>query len=521
MVDIVITDARQRPKWVVEGASLDLAYGSDENSFKLDGLNVRPEAGALVMIDGTEYGGRITKLNTDGSVEGPTWHGILADRIIQPDAGADYYVVSGDAGTVLETVLQRIGLSPLYSGSAPTRADLRIDRYQFARYVDAYTGLRAMLASVGAKLILREIDGVVRAMALPIDSYGDAIDSDLLDFDGQRDTQPVNHLIGLGDGELRDRAVVHRYADAAGNVSGTQSITGLDERVAVYDYSNAKADELAVETEKKLRELQPQGGITATLRGYNGLEFDVGDQITGRDNRLGITVTATVAKKIVKVSHGILTVSYECGTASGGTTSMSGSAESSTGGTSGGGSGSQLLAGDGIEIRGNRIYAEVTQAKLDTVQTLAETAQKTASDFSAQIGQAQQDAKTAVDTANESVRTLNGTTPIHVWRSEDKASATVYADTASGTTDGLMSSTDKVKLDGIEAGATRIIPDGVSITMRADGTISAHTTDDSGKLIFPVGYILMNSTGENPGDTFGGTWEEQPSLGPYLWLRTR
>ena len=42
-----------------------------------------------------------------------------------------------------------------------------------------------------------------------------------------------------------------------------------------------------------------------------GVVFDVGDTVTARDNLTGITVNATISKKIVKVSDGVLSVDYE------------------------------------------------------------------------------------------------------------------------------------------------------------------------------------------------------------------
>ena len=39
--------------------------------------------------------------------------------------------------------------------------------------------------------------------------------------------------------------------------------------------------------------------------------FDVGDTVTARDNLTGITVNASITKKIVKVSGGVLSVDYE------------------------------------------------------------------------------------------------------------------------------------------------------------------------------------------------------------------
>ncbi len=149
-------------------------------------------------------------------------------------------------------------------------------------------------------------------------------------------------------------------------MSQTQSLTGLAERQAVYDYSNAKPDELNTETRKKLIELQSQGGVEVTITD-NTLSMDVGDTVTGRDNRLGITLTVPVAKKIVKSSGGILSVDYECGTASGDTTSLSGSAESN-GSTGSGGSGAYYADGVTITMRNNTFSAVVTPSRVDDVE---------------------------------------------------------------------------------------------------------------------------------------------------------
>lgn len=366
MVSLIVTDAKHKPLRAVDDYMLDLAYGSDENSFKLTCLP-QPEAGALIIIDGTEYGGLVTVRNADGSVEGPTWHGLLSRRILQPDRGQDYLTVSGAAGDVLNMLFKRIGLDALFTASA--RHAVTINPYSFDRYTDAYTGIRKMLAANNAKLRLIWADGRVNAYALPAEHYGDSIDSDLVEFKASLDSQPVNHLIGLGTGELKDRAVVHWYADVNGNVSQTQSLTGLAERQAVYDYSNARPDELNTETRKKLIELQSQGGVEVTITD-NTLSMDVGDTVTGRDNRLGITLTVPVAKKIVKSSGGILSVDYECGTASGDTTSLSGSAESN-GSTGSGGSGAYYADGVTITMRNNTFSAVVTPSRVDDVEKTA------------------------------------------------------------------------------------------------------------------------------------------------------
>ncbi|KOA62651.1 hypothetical protein BBM1114_10525 [Bifidobacterium breve MCC 1114] len=522
MVSLIVTDAKHKPLRAVDDYMLDLAYGSDENSFKLTCLP-QPEAGALIIIDGTEYGGLVTVRNTDGSVEGPTWHGLLSRRILQPDTGRDYLTVSGAAGDVLNMLFKRIGLDALFTASA--RHAVTIGSYSFDRYTDAYTGIRKMLAANNAKLRLIWADGRVNAYALPAEHYGDSIDSDLLEFKASLDSQPVNHLIGLGTGELKDRAVVHWYADVNGNVSQTQSLTGLAERQAVYDYSNAKPDELNTETRKKLIELQSQGGVEVTITD-NTLSMDIGDTVTGRDNRLGITLTVPVAKKVVKSSGGILSVDYECGTASGDTTSLSGSAESN-GSTGSGGSGTYYADGVTITMRNNTFSAVVTPSRVDDVEKTAKDAYTLASNYSAEIGKAQQDSIAAIAAAAMNVASITTATPLSASRNGQAVHITATEATAEGS--GLMSAADKRKLDGLDTYALPaatiatlggVRPDGSTITVNEDGVITAHATSTGNGILFPVGYVVMNTTGSDPANDFGGVWEERPSLGAHMWERT-
>ena len=98
---------------------------------------------------------------------------------------------------------------------------------------------------------------------------------------------------------------------AKGNVSQSQSLKGVDEIAQVYDYSNAETAELNQKTREKLQELQSEGDVKVTVHEDTGILFDVGDTVTARDNLTGITVNASITKKIVKVSGGVLFVDYE------------------------------------------------------------------------------------------------------------------------------------------------------------------------------------------------------------------
>ena len=317
MVELIVTDASHVDQASLEGFTLDAAWGADENDFELT-VDRLIDAGSYVYFDGGECGGVVDSLKDslkDGrstlTYGGRTWHGMLANKILEPDKGKDYLTVSGNASTILGALLSRVSLTPLFKAVVPPSGDVSIKSYQFERYVDAYTGVCAMAKANGLKLKVAYRSGHVETWLETAGDYGNDIDSDLLDFDASRTWRKPNHMIGLGKGELRNRIVSHWYADSKGNVTQTQTFKGLDEIAQVYDYSSAEADELAKNTKKKLQDLQSEGEVKVTVHEDSGIVFDVGDTVTARDNLTGITVNATISKKIVKVSGGVMSVDYE------------------------------------------------------------------------------------------------------------------------------------------------------------------------------------------------------------------
>lgn len=320
-MDLIYTNADLVDQGVLQDCMLDLAFGADENDFELEvpAEGVTLEAGALLYIEGTEYGGMVDGMrytSADGvkRYTGRTWHGILNSKVIQPDAGADYYTVSGDANAVLAVVLQRLSLSALFV-AADGSSGLSVS-YQFNRYCGGYDGLRAMLDSVGGKLRMEVLGtGRVRLSAVPVTRYvkENEWDSDRMTIDATQLWHPVNHLICLGKGDLRQRQVVHLYADANGNLSTTQTSTGLAERVAVYDYANAESlESLTAHGMSKLAEYQAGDSCKASLADSETV-YDIGDVVGVCDAVTGLSVETTITKKIVTISGGVVTVSYKTG----------------------------------------------------------------------------------------------------------------------------------------------------------------------------------------------------------------
>lgn len=366
---LVIHDSTLGDIREIEDFELDLAFGSDENTLKLEArADEAPVEGQLVFIDGTEYGGIIDQVSYDAGREatwsilcsGRTWHGILAGKRLLPDSGSGYLSVSGKAGEVLASLIERMGLSGHFS----VAVDDTSVSYTFDRFTDGYSGLKAMAKANGRKVAMRRKGGKVEISLPPVVDYANKVDSDLLDFTLTSVHRCVNHLVCAGTGELENRAVVHFYADTAGNISHTQSLFGVDEICAFYDYSNADEAKLEEEGGKKLREYQTRGSVEVDA--HDDIDVDVGDIISARDNIHGKTVSATVVKKIVQVSRGVATYRYEVGSET--TTKNSSSAIAD------GGGGHAYLAGKGLKLENYTFSAEVDAESLKAVEAKADKA---------------------------------------------------------------------------------------------------------------------------------------------------
>ena len=349
---LILTDTTFDDVAAVRSFDLDMAFGDDEQDFVATFSGVDLEGGELLYIDGTEYGGIIDSVEsrTDSDLvqyKGRTWHGMLAYKVITPPAGQTHYTVSGDANTCIQSVITKVGLGAVLS-TPGTSSGITVSSYKFARFTDAYTGLRNMLASVGAKLCMSREGGTTVCWAEAVDVITDEADSDLAEFGIGLNHRVLNHLVCAGEGEMLDRTVVDLYADASGNVSETQTFTGVDEIAAYYNYTGADLTELKSEGAKRLKESQSAGSIEIDVHGTG--EWRVGDIIEGRDNRTGVTVRAPIVKKVVKVGSATnytLQVQYEAGAPMGASGGMSNVTEA--------GGGISYTAGSGISIAGNVI----------------------------------------------------------------------------------------------------------------------------------------------------------------------
>lgn len=335
-MDVIYTSPERVDLGVLQNCDLDLAFGEDENSLEcvIPAVDHCCAAGSLLYVEGTEYGGIIDSIKSDTerqevTYSGRTWHGILASKIILPlQADGEPYVqgvlvndsfvnkylkISGDANLCLAYLVERAGLDSLFAASA-VKSGIEIT-CQFDRYTDLYSGIRKMLKNAGAKLKISYSGGKAVLSAKPITDYTDTeeFDSDKFSYTASRHYNTVNHLICLGSGELEKRTVIHLYADADGNISQTQTFTGLDEIVETYDFPNVESEEeLLTKGKEELRERWEPSGIEISLDESEAV-YDIGDIVGAFDNITGLSSSAEIIKTIVSIKDGKTSISYKVG----------------------------------------------------------------------------------------------------------------------------------------------------------------------------------------------------------------
>lgn len=255
----------------------------------------------ILYVEGEEYGGIIEGSVIDVEANtikytGRTWRGQLEQWIIEPPAGEDYLVVSGN-------LAESLRLLPMGSWLTVDDTDYSGGTYQFARYVSTFDGSARLLRaaqdnlrlsicfiSAGsggqAHLKVTEARDLTETIEMSQD-YNDRIQLQIT----KDDTTP-RHLICLGAGELKDREVVHLYADADWNIT-TTPIPGAHP-VKTYDYSSSA--DLEADGRKQFAELiSNHEQINVTI---DGLDIKLADIVAAKDILTGEYVKAEITSII-------------------------------------------------------------------------------------------------------------------------------------------------------------------------------------------------------------------------------
>lgn len=315
-MDLIYTNAQRVDQGVLSTHAFDLSYGASENNFSLMlGANEPMlEDKACIFVEGTEYGGMVggIKSSTNGETityTGRTWHGILNSKVIEPDTGENYLVVSGDANEALSFVVARLGLSELFV-AAENVSGVNISNYKFHRYCKGYDGLKDMLADNGAKLKIAWKDRSVHLSAVPVVDYTKSpVDGDVATLTVEQHKDKVNHLVCLGKGDLSEREVLHLYADQFGKIGDVQYYTGLEEIVDIYE--NTNSEDLRSDSIKHFSEIRNNDTAEIFLSESGWLAYDIGDLVGATEYKSGVSVAAAVSQKIVRINNGVVSTEYQ------------------------------------------------------------------------------------------------------------------------------------------------------------------------------------------------------------------
>jgi hypothetical protein len=277
--------------------------------------------GFIIVLPDTEYGGMVGDIqtvtkNAKAVMTGDTWRGMLAKKIIEPPSGQDYKTVSGELNSVINSLIGSQFGSLFFVSSKNT--GISVQNYKFDRYCTLLAGIETMLTSVGYRLDIRYrrggagIPGWVELQAVPAEDFSGSKEynqDNRINFTARDYRRGINHLICAGTGEGADRTVIHLYVQKDGTIGSKKYYTGLDERVALYSYtSQSDAEKLKEDGTKRLKELMNYKQFDMTVE---DVDLNIGDIVSGRDYVTGILVQKPVARKILKLKKGKISIEYK------------------------------------------------------------------------------------------------------------------------------------------------------------------------------------------------------------------
>jgi hypothetical protein len=273
--------------------------------------------GTYIYVPNTEWGGIIDGKKFDNTSDVPeitftgrTWHGILEGAVLQPASGSNYVSTGTNLRTAIYVVLNKCGLTDIFN---TTGDDVTITAEYFPRYCSGYSGLCELLKRHGYRLeINKPFKGVPTLAVVKYTTWDSGFDDNFLAFTMSHAKFRTNHLICLGQGELKDRTVIHLYADEDGNISTEQTFKGVEEIAEAYDYSSVEDEtELKDSGTKKLQEYQSIDEVDFSL---SDEEYKIGDLITASSVEINLQAKAYISKIIVSLTdEDIPAIQYETG----------------------------------------------------------------------------------------------------------------------------------------------------------------------------------------------------------------
>lgn len=308
--------SQYEPYAQTDSFTLDYAYGDEENDFELtveqSGLtDIQLTAFRLEDTpDVAGYVDGVTSVFKNGyytiTFTGTSMQGILDKRIIQPYTNQDYYTGKGTLTSVLTQVLKDTELTQIVTlNNIPT---VNIN-YQFDRYCSVWQGLRKLARSLSMRVELSmSLTGQIQLSFIPLEST--TINSNNVAYEASKQSKYVTHIIALGEGELRNRAVGHAYWNGTSIVTSKPSgwKEGYTQTYEMNTIAADKINETAVEQLQKIIDERQK----IQIKEPDGM-YPLDSSFTITDMPTGMTISASIKKLIIKISKGVKTLSMEVG----------------------------------------------------------------------------------------------------------------------------------------------------------------------------------------------------------------
>lgn len=299
------------------GDTNDFEFEMDLTSWDVSRMNYN----FMVTLPRTEYGGRVGDIqtitkNSVVKLTGDTWRGMLTKQIIEPTAGEEHLIVSGELNNILRDLIAGRLDGLFFVPQVDT--GVSVNNFKFDRYCTLLSGMEDLLSSVGYRINIKYtrggpgIPGWVEIQAVPVKDYSESREynqDNRINFTARDYRRGINHLICAGVGEGADRNVLHLYMQKDGSIGDEKYYTGLDERVALYSYtSQSDTEQLKKDGAKQLQNLADYKEFDMQI---GDVSLEIGDIVSGRDYTTGILVKRPVVQKILRIEKGELSTEYK------------------------------------------------------------------------------------------------------------------------------------------------------------------------------------------------------------------
>lgn len=284
--------------------------------------------GGYIYSPGTEIGGLMNNMSVktssgEVSFTGHSFRGMLNYRYIEPPAGSDYLMVSGDLIECVSSLCDGLldGLFRVVGGNT----GISVNNQRINRYDSVLDAVETLLSPKGYRIELEAVEDQnydivnfhIDIRIVPVVDHSDRIENSndgLINFDiSKKEYLPYTHLLALGKGDLKDRLVIHYKINANGSITEISSFpkSGMV-RIYKFDYPNAESREvLETESQKKAKEILSSDKQSITISDNMGVWL--GDIVGGREYTTGTYIKEPIKQIIYKFSNGEENFSYKIG----------------------------------------------------------------------------------------------------------------------------------------------------------------------------------------------------------------